>query len=125
MGLYSGVDRLLIVNAVTDEAVDFPINLGQQHRHLRRILLVAIGHRGRNYPALVIDADVQFFPALALFLAMLLGMPFALTTNLQAATVNDQRYRSRWRTIDLLSNRYCSVASRECRMIRTGKDHVH
>ena len=93
MGLYSGVDRLLIVNAITDETVDFPINLRQQHRYLRRVLLLAIGHGGRNDPALVIDADVQFLPAFARLLAVLLGMPFALTTNLQSATVNDQRYR--------------------------------
>ncbi len=95
MGLHSSVDRLLIVNAVTDEAIDFPINLGQQHRCLRRILFVAIGHGGRNDPALVIDADVQFFPAFALLLAVLLAMPFTLTADLQAATVNDQGYRSR------------------------------
>jgi hypothetical protein len=31
MMLYRCIDRVLIVNAVTDEAVDFPIDLGQVH----------------------------------------------------------------------------------------------
>jgi hypothetical protein len=44
MGLDGSVDRLLVVDAVTDEAVDGPIDLSQQVRHLRRILFMAFRH---------------------------------------------------------------------------------
>jgi len=56
---------------------------------------------------------------------VLLDMPFALATDLQAATVNDQGYRSLRGTIDLLSERHGGMASRQRRVIRTGKSQAH
>lgn len=82
MTLNGSVDRLLIVNAVSDETVDFPVDLAQQRWHLGWVLLRAFRHRrGNNFP-LSIHPDVQFLPAFLLLLAVLLGMSFALTTHL-------------------------------------------
>jgi hypothetical protein len=82
MLLDGSVDGLSIVNAIADEPIDFLINLIQQLRYLRRILLVAFGHgRGDNLP-LVIDTDMEFFPRLALLLPVFLGVPFALAAHL-------------------------------------------
>ena len=71
----SCVDRSLIVNTITDEAIDDVIHLGQQLRHLRRVLLMALRHRGGDNLPLVIDAEVQFLPALALLLVLNLAKP--------------------------------------------------
>jgi hypothetical protein len=43
---------------------------------------MTLRHRGGEHLSLVIDAEVPFLPALALALAVFLGMPFALTTAL-------------------------------------------
>ena len=76
------VDWLSIVNAIADETADFLIDLIQQIRHLRWILLVAFRHRGGINLTLIIDANMEFFPRLALLLTMLLGMPFALAADM-------------------------------------------
>ena len=55
---------------------------------------MACRQRGRDNLPLGIHANVQFLPALELLLTMFLAVPFPLTTDLQAATVNDQSYRS-------------------------------
>lgn len=48
MLLNGGVDQVLVGDAVSDETVDFMINLGEQRRHLRRILIIAFRHRRRD-----------------------------------------------------------------------------
>jgi hypothetical protein len=52
---------------------------------------MALCHGGRDNPTLGIHANVQFLPSLALRLTMFLAVLFPLTTDLQAATVNDER----------------------------------
>jgi hypothetical protein len=54
MGLDGRVDRLLVVDAIGDETVDFLIDLGQQVRHLRGILLMIISHARCHDLALVL-----------------------------------------------------------------------
>jgi hypothetical protein len=86
---------------------------------------MAFRHRGGDNLTVIIHAEVQFLPPLSLLLTVFLGMPFALTTNLQAATVNDQGYRSLRGSIELSPDRYGGVASRQCCVIRTGKGQIH
>lgn len=86
---------------------------------------MAFRHRGRDNPTLGIYTDVQFLPALVRLLTMFLAMPFSLTTDLQATTVNDQADRFLRGPIVLPLDRHGSVAARECRMIWAGKRQVH
>jgi hypothetical protein len=53
------VDGLSIVNAITNEAIDFLIDLIQQLRHLRRVLLVAFRDRGGDNLPLTIGTDTS------------------------------------------------------------------
>ena len=82
MPLNRRVDWLLVKDAVSDETVEFLIDLIQQRRHLRRILLVTFGDsEGDNLP-LIIDTNVQLLSAFALLLPVFLAVPFPLATNL-------------------------------------------
>jgi hypothetical protein len=60
-----------------------------------------------------------------LLLAVFLGMRFALATDLQAAAVKEQGYRSLGRTLDLRSPRHCGMASRERRVIGARQRQAH
>ena len=104
MSHHSGVHGLLVVDASPDEAIQDAVDLGQQRRHLGRVLRMALRHRGREHLPLGLDADGQFLPAFLRLLAMLLGMPFAVATDLQARAVHEQGDRSLGRTFDLLSD---------------------
>jgi hypothetical protein len=115
----------LVEDAISDELIDAVIDLGQQSRHLRRVLLMAFRQRGGDNPTLRIHADVQFLPASVRLLPVLLAVPFALTADLQAATVNDQGDRGFRRLSDLLSDRHRGIASQQRRVIRTGKRHIY
>ena len=79
MAEHGGVDGLSVVDAIPDEAIDFLIDLSQQVRYLRRILFMAFRYRGRDNLPLIIDAEMELFPALDLLLPVFLCMPFALT----------------------------------------------
>jgi hypothetical protein len=68
---------------------------------------------------------MQFLPAFALLLAVLVGMPFPLTTDLQATTIDDQSDRFLRRAIDLLSDRYRGVTSRQRGVIRARQVQAH
>jgi hypothetical protein len=125
MAHHSSVDRRFVIHAITNEPIDAAVDLRQQRRHVGRVLLSAFRHRGGNNLALGIDADVQFLPVFTLLLALFLGMPFALATDLQAAAVNDQEYWSLGHTLDLLSHLHCGIASRERRVIRARQRHAH
>jgi hypothetical protein len=81
-------------DAVTDETRDFLIDLIQQSRHLRRVLLVTFGHGGGDNLTLTIHADMRFSPALDLLFPVFLAMPFALPTDLQPRPVDDHVNRS-------------------------------
>jgi hypothetical protein len=76
------VDWSLIVHTITNEAIDNMISWGQQHRHLRRVVLMALRHGRGDHLHLVIGAEVPLLPALALLLAVFLSIPFALATDL-------------------------------------------
>ena len=65
-------------------------DLRQQSRDLGRVLFMAFRQCGGNNPTLGIHTDMQFLPALARLLTVLLAVPFPLTADLQATTVNDQ-----------------------------------
>src|SRR5262245_65616195 len=82
MRLNGGVNRCLIVDTVTDETCNAPFDLGDQRRHLRWVLPMAFRHRRGDDLTLPIRSNVQLFPTFLLLLAVLLGTPFALTTNL-------------------------------------------
>jgi hypothetical protein len=86
---------------------------------------VAFRHRGGDNATLSIYPNMQFLPALGLLLAMFLAMPFALATDLSPRTVDDQAYRFLRDTIDLLLDRYRGIASRQRRVIWTGKRQAH
>src|SRR5919199_6220993 len=101
MVLDSRVDGSLVEDTIPDEPINAVIDLGQQLRHLRRVLRMAVRQRGSDDPTLGIHPDVQFLPALVRLLTVFLAMPFALTTDLQAATVNDQADRFLRGPIDL------------------------
>ena len=125
MALHCGVDRRIIIHAIPNEALEFPIHLGQQRRDLRRILIMVIRDRRDNNPALIVHANVEFCPALPVFLAMFLGMPFPLATDLHPRAVDDQVNRP-WRLAMIKpTDLHGGIASRKCRMIGTRKRHAH
>ena len=82
MRLNCRVNRVLVIDAVTDKVVDFFIDLVQQTRYLRGVLLVAFGDRGGDNLTLVIDTNMQFLPALDLLFPVFLAVPFPLATDL-------------------------------------------
>jgi hypothetical protein len=125
MMLHGCVDRGLVKDTIPDEPADVVIDLGQQSRHLGRVLLMAFRHRGRDNLPPVIHPNMQFLPALALLFTVFLGVPFALTTHLQAAAVNDQGERSLRGALDLPSDRHGRMASRERRVIGAGQRQAH
>ena len=55
---------------------------------------MTIGHRRGNDPALLIHADMQFLPALAILFTVFRGMPFALATDFQPRAIDDEVNRS-------------------------------
>src|SRR5215510_5459085 len=118
MMLDSRVDGSLVEDTIPNEPINAVIDLGQQLRHLRRVLLMAFRQRGSDDPTLGIHTDMQFLPAFVGLLTVLPAVPFPLTADLQAATVNDQRDRSFRGTIDLVSNRHGGIATRQRRVIR-------
>src|SRR5215475_6306117 len=105
------VDSSLVKDAIPDEPIEAVIDLGQQSRHLGRVLLMAFGHRGGDNLTLGIHTYMQFLPAFLRLLPVFLAVPFALTTDLQAATVNDQGDRAFRSPIDLPSDRHGGMAS--------------
>src|SRR5262247_4079878 len=105
------VDSSLVKDAIPDEPIEAVIDLGQQSKHLGRVLLMAFCHRGGDDPTLGIHTDMPFLPAFMRLLPMFLAVPFALTTDLQAATVNDQGNRAFRSPIDLPSDRHCRMAT--------------
>jgi hypothetical protein len=115
----------MVQDAIPDAAIDNAVDLRQQLRHLRRVLRMAFRHRGGDNPTLGIHPDMQFPPAFVLLLTMLLSVPCALTTHLQARAIDDQVDRSLWGMIDLPPDDYRSMASRQRRMIRTRKRQIH
>ena len=82
MVLDGPVNRNLVKDAIPDEASEDAIDLRQQFRHLRRVLLMAFRHCGGDNAALSIHPNVQFLPAPGLLLTVFLDMPFALATDL-------------------------------------------
>jgi hypothetical protein len=110
MVLDSRVDGSLVEETIPDEPIHAVIDLGQQLRHLRRVLFMAFRQRGSDDPTLSIHTDMQFLPAFVELLTVLLAVPFPLTADLQAAPVNDQGDRSFRGTIDLLSDRHGGIA---------------
>jgi hypothetical protein len=101
----------LVKDAIPDEPIEAVIDLGQQSRHLGRVWLIAFCHRGGDDPTLGIHTDMQFLPAFMRLLTVFLAVPYALTIDLQAATVNDQGDRTFRSPIDLPSDRYCRIAT--------------
>jgi hypothetical protein len=63
MVLDGTVNRSLVKDAIPDEAIEDAVDLRQQFRHLRRVLLMAFRHRGGDNAALSIHPNVQFLPA--------------------------------------------------------------
>jgi hypothetical protein len=120
-----GIAWTLVIHAITDAALDLPIHLAQQCRHLSGVLRMAFRHCGGDNSTLAIDAEMPFLPTLTLLLTVFLRMPFPLTTHLQARTVDDQVDCSWCHPIELLPDHYRGMASRQRRMIRAGKRHVH
>ena len=55
------VDRLLIKDAVSNESVDVLLDLAQELRHVRRILLVTFGDRGGDNVPLIINTPTWSF----------------------------------------------------------------
>jgi hypothetical protein len=110
---------------VPDEVIDDAIDLRQQFWHLCRVLLMAFRCRGGDNLTLGIHSNVQFLLAFGFLLTVLVGMPFPLTTDLQATAIHDQEYRSRRSTIDLLSDRHGGMASRQRRVIGARQRHIH
>src|SRR5437588_8334215 len=111
MVLDGAIDRRLVKDAIPNEAIDDAVDLRQQLWNLRRVLLMAFRQRGSDDLTLGIHTDMQFLPAFVGLLTVLLAVPFPLTADLQAATVNDQRDRSCRDTIDLLSDRHGGIAT--------------
>ena len=110
MGLHGGVDRRLIINSIPDETLDGLIHLGYQRRDLRGVLRMAVRHRRGNDPALVIHANMQFCPALAVLLTVFLGVLFALATDLQPRAVDDQVNRPMRVPITEPTDLHCGIA---------------
>jgi hypothetical protein len=79
----------IITRASGERPITAAYTLGQQRRHLRRVLLRAFRHRGRDNLTLGIHPNVQFLPACGLLLTVLLSIPCALATDLHATAVND------------------------------------
>jgi hypothetical protein len=125
MLLNGSVDRLLVVDTIADASPNFPIDLHQERGHLRRVLLTAFRHRRRDNLTLVIDTEVQFLPALDFFLAVFLCVPFALTADLQTATVHDEVDRPYGRTMNLSLDRHRGIATRQGGMIGTRQRQAH
>jgi hypothetical protein len=73
MAFYCGVDRFLVEDTITDEAMDTAIYLISKRRHVRRVWRVAFGHGGGDHATVVIHANVQLLPALALLLPVFLA----------------------------------------------------
>ncbi len=48
----------------------------------------------RQDPTVFVDTDMKLLPLFALFLAMLLGVLFPLSTDLESCAVNDEGHRS-------------------------------
>src|SRR5262245_56000479 len=86
MMLDSRVDGSLVEDTIPNEPINAVIDLGQQLRHLRRVLLMAFRQRGSDDPTLGIHTDMQFLPAFVGLLTVLPAVPFPLTADLQAAT---------------------------------------
>jgi len=82
MVLDGTVNRSLVKDAIPDEASEDTIDLRQQFRHLRWVLLMAFRQRGGDNAALRIHPNVQFLPAPGFLLAVFLAMPFTLATDL-------------------------------------------
>jgi hypothetical protein len=72
----------VVKNTISDEPIDAVIDLGQQFRHLRRVLLMAFRHCGGDNATLSIYPDMQFLPALGFLLTVVLAVPFALAADL-------------------------------------------
>jgi len=111
MVLDSRIDWSLVEDAIPNEPIDVVSDLGQQRGHLGRVLRMAFGHRGGDDPALGIRTNMQFLLAFGLLLPVFLAVPFPLTTDLQAATVNDEGDRFLRGTIDLPSDRHGGMAT--------------
>jgi hypothetical protein len=125
MTLNGGVNRSLVKDTIPDEAINGWIDLRQERRHLRRVLLMAFRHRGGDHVTLGIHPNMQFLPAPGLLLAVFLAMPFALSTDLSPRTVDNQADRSLWAMIDLTSDDHRSMAPGQCRMVGTRKRQLH
>jgi hypothetical protein len=94
MVLDSAVDRRLVKDAIPDETINDTVDLSQQCRHLRWVLLMTFRHGGGDNAAMDIHPDVQFLPTPGSLFAVFLAMPFALTADLSPRTVDDQVNRS-------------------------------
>jgi len=60
MVLDGTINRRLVKDAISDEAIEDAIDLRQQFRHLRWVLLMAFCHRGVDNATLSIHPNVQF-----------------------------------------------------------------
>jgi hypothetical protein len=78
---------------------------------LKRILLVTFGYGGVDYLTLIINADMEFSPALARLFHVFLAVPFALAADLQPRTVDDHVNGSLGRTIDLPPDFHRGIAT--------------
>ena len=79
---HSFIHRLLVIDSVPNESVNFSVKLSQKVRHLRRIMFMSIGDLRSQDPTTLIHAKVQFFPTFTPLFTMLLGVPFSLSTDL-------------------------------------------
>ncbi len=85
---------LLVIESVPYESINCSVNLSQKVRHLRRILFLSISDFGSQDPTILIHTKVQFLPAFALPIPMLLGVPFLLAADLQTCAVYDKVQRA-------------------------------
>jgi hypothetical protein len=92
---------------------------------VRRVWLLAVRGRGRDYLILSIHAKMRLFPSFGLLLTMFLALPFPLTTDVQTHTVDDQINGSRRGPSDLPSDRHCGMASRPRGMIGARQVQTH
>src|SRR5262245_65969575 len=107
----SRVEGSQVEDTMPNEPINAVIDRGQQLRHLRLVLLMAYRQRRSDDPTLGIHTVMQFLPVFVGLLTVLPAVPFPLTADLQAATVNDQGDRSFRDTIDLVSNRHGGIAT--------------
>ena len=98
---YGLVDRLSVIDAVSHETVYFSINLIQEIRHLRRILFVSLSNLGCHNPTILVHSNMQFFPTLAPFLSVFLGMLFSLTAYLETGAIHDRTHGTLWESIEV------------------------